>query len=161
MKFAFAAALALLNATSIHPQTAGPVASAAPAPLDLTFATPIAGTWSYAATAGGSEAVFRDSSARPQLTISCARALRQVTLSKPASAAAPFLFVWTSSLSKSFPATFDAAQSRLSVTLAAGDTVLDAVAYSRGRFGISVTGAPALVLPSWAEPVRVIEDCRG
>jgi hypothetical protein len=158
MKLVIAAALALLVVSPLHAQT---VAPAAPKPLDLTFTTPLEGTWSYAATPGGSEAVFRDTASRPQLTISCARALRQVTLSKPASAAAPFLFVWTSSLSKSFPATFDAAQSRLSVTLAAGDTVLDAVAYSRGRFGISVTGAPALVLPSWAEPARVIEDCRG
>ena len=158
MKFAFAAALALLPAYSLHAQTATPPP---PATIDLTFAKPIEGTWAYAAIAGGSEAVFRDSSARPQLTIRCARAVRQVTLAKPASAAAPFLFVWTSSLSKSFPATFDAAQSRLTVTLAAGDAVLDAIAYSRGRFGISVTGTPALVLPAWAEPTRVIEDCRS
>ena len=161
MKFAFAAALALLFASSLHAQTAAPATLAAPASIDLTFAKPIEGTWAYAPTAAGSEAVFRDASARPQFTIQCARASRQVTLAKPASAAAPFLFVWTSSLSKSFPATFDASGARLTVTLASGDSILDAIAYSRGRFGVSVTGAPALVLPSWAEPARVIEDCRA
>src|SRR4051794_28709071 len=99
MKFAFAAALALLTASSLHAQTAAaaaPPAPPAPATIDLTFAKPIEGTWSYAATGGGSEVAFRDASARVQLTIRCTRALRQVTIAKPASAAAPFLFVWTS-----------------------------------------------------------------
>lgn len=42
-----------------------------------------------------------------------------------------------------------------------GDAGLDQIAFSRGRFTIELPGAPPLVLPTWAEPVRVIEDCRG
>lgn len=149
------AAFALIAAPSLHAQTVAP-----PAQPDLGIATPLAGTWTYARLADGGEATFRDSAARPQLTVRCARSLRRVTISKPSSAAAPFLFVWTSSASRSVPASFDPATGQLSARLAAFDGLLDALTFSRGRFAVSVAGAPPLVLPAWAEPVRVIEDCR-
>ena len=38
---------------------------------------------------------------------------------------------------------------------------LDAIAFSRGRFLVSVKGAADLVIPSWPEIARVIEDCRA
>ena len=156
MRFPIAAALALIAASPLGAQTP----ATAPMP-DLTFAVPLAGDWIYSSTPTGSQAVFRDSaSQRPQLTIRCSRPARHVTIAKPASAAAPFLFAWTSSLSKSFSATFDPATAQLSATLEASNTLLDALAFSRGRFGVSVSGAPALVLPAWAEVGRVIEDCR-
>lgn len=159
MRVAIAAALALLPVSSLHAQAAAP-AAAAPMP-DLTFAVPLAGDWSYSSNANGSQAVFRSASSRvPQLTIRCTKPARHVTIAKPASAAAPFLFVWTSSLSKSFSATFDPTTAQLSATLESSNTLLDALAFSRGRFGVSVSGAPALVLPAWAEVGRVIEDCR-
>ncbi len=41
------------------------------------------------------------------------------------------------------------------------DRHLDAMAYSRGRFLVSVKGASDLVIPTWPELTRVIEDCRG
>jgi len=41
------------------------------------------------------------------------------------------------------------------------DPLLDAMAFSRGRFVIETAGAPRLVIPAWAEVSRVIEDCRG
>lgn len=44
---------------------------------------------------------------------------------------------------------------------AASDPGLDQIAFSRGRFTLELPGLPPLVLPGWAEPVRVIEDCRG
>jgi hypothetical protein len=40
------------------------------------------------------------------------------------------------------------------------DPQLDAVAFSRGRFVVSVTGLPNLVIPAWPEFTRVVEDCR-
>jgi hypothetical protein len=40
------------------------------------------------------------------------------------------------------------------------DRHLDAMAYSRGRFVVSVKGATDLVVPAWPEVTRVIEDCR-
>lgn len=51
-------------------------------------------------------------------------------------------------------------QPQLITTLAARDPLLDAMAFSRGRFSIEVNGLPTLYLPAWAEVGRVIEDCR-
>ena len=45
-------------------------------------------------------------------------------------------------------------------TLAARDPFLDNMIFSRGRISIEVAGSPMLVLPSWAEAARVVEDCR-
>lgn len=41
------------------------------------------------------------------------------------------------------------------------DGLLDAMAFSRGRFVIEQAGAPPLVVPAYAEIGRVTEDCRG
>ena len=45
-------------------------------------------------------------------------------------------------------------------SLAAHDPLLDAMAFSRGRFAVEVPGLAPLYLPSWPEVGRVIEDCR-
>ncbi|MEO8456078.1 MAG: hypothetical protein ABI454_13060 [Sphingomicrobium sp.] len=153
MRFSIATAFALIAASSLHAQTAAPV-------LDLSTAAPIAGSWFYSQTPGASEASFLNASALPQLTIRCTRATRRVTISKPANRAVPFLTVWTSAQTRAVPASFSPATQRLSAELAASDALLDAIAFSRGRFGVSVSGAAALVVPAWAESQRVIEDCR-
>jgi hypothetical protein len=44
--------------------------------------------------------------------------------------------------------------------LGARDPLLDAMAYSRGRFAVYATGLAPLYVPSWPEVSRVIEDCR-
>ena len=147
-----AAALALTAASSLHAQAALP---------DLATATPVSGNWSYAATTDGSEATFGTSSALPQLTIHCTKATRRIAISRPASGAAPFLNVWTSSQTRQLPASFNPMTNRITADVAAYDSLLDAIAFSRGRFGVAVSGAPALVVPAWAEPARVVEDCRA
>jgi hypothetical protein len=43
----------------------------------------------------------------------------------------------------------------------ARDPHMDQIAFSRGRFLVDVAGQTRLVLPSWPEIARVIEDCRG
>ena len=155
MKPKILAALALAAASSLNAQTVAP-----PAPAELGSAAPLTGTWAYARTADGSETSFRSESPLPQLTVRCTRSVRRVTISKPASAAAPALFIWTSNGTRSLPATFDPATAQLSADLPAFDTFLDAIAFSRGRFGVSVSGVPPLVVPAWSETSRVVEDCR-
>ncbi|MFL6720400.1 MAG: hypothetical protein ACJ8FT_01165 [Sphingomonas sp.] len=150
MRLAIAAAFALAANSSLAAQ---------PVP-DLSFATPIAGNWSYAASSGGREASYADASGHPQLFVHCARATRRVTIAKPASAAAPMLGVWTSSETRSVAASFNSATGRLIIDLSANDALLDAIATSRGRIGFSVGAQPALVVPAWPEVARVIEDCR-
>ena len=51
--------------------------------------------------------------------------------------------------------------SATTATLSPSDPLLDELAFSRGRILVRVDGLPDLVLPSWPEPARVIEECRG
>ena len=44
--------------------------------------------------------------------------------------------------------------------IAAFDSFLDGVAYSRGRIMIGLPMGDRLILPAWPEIARVIEDCR-
>ena len=154
MKFAFAAALALLAGSPLIAQTSAGTG-------DLSTATPIAGNWTYSATADGSEATFANASGFPQLWVHCTRATRRVSIAKPATAAAPLVSIWTSSLSRNVPASFNVTTGRLTTDLPASDPLLDALSNSRGRIALTVGTQPALVVPAWAEPARVIEDCRG
>jgi hypothetical protein len=146
-----AAALALLAAV---PLAAQPIA-------DQSTALPLPGTWTYTASADGGEAVFTDASNQPLLSLRCVRSIRRVVLSKPASAASPTLGVWSSTASKSWPATYDAATARLSAQIANWDPVLDAISYSRGRFAVAAAGQQPLVVPDWADISRIAEDCRA
>jgi hypothetical protein len=152
MKFPIVAAFALAVPSSLFAQSAI---------ADLSTAVPIPGNWSYVAASGGSEAVFADSSGNPQLWLHCTRATRRVSIAKRASAAAPFVGVWTSSVARSVASRFDPATGRLTIDIAAYDPLLDAIASSRGRVAFAVGAEPALVVPPWAEAVRVIEDCRA
>jgi hypothetical protein len=127
---------------------------------DLDTAAPIPGSWTYAPASDGSEAVFTNAAGSPQLWAHCTRATRHITLSRPAAAAAPFLNVWTSSLTRSVGSAFNPATGRLTIDLANYDPLLDAIVSSHGRVGFTVGTQPPLVVPPWAELARVIEDCR-
>ena len=151
MRLSIAAAFALLFAVSLRAQNVA----------DLSTATPIDGSWTYAATSDGSEARFTNASATVQLTVHCTRATRRVSISKAASTAAPLLNVWTSSLTRSVPSAFNPTTGRLTIDLSNYDPLLDAMASSRGRVGFSVGTEPALVVPAWPEAARVVEDCRA
>ncbi len=148
MRLPIATALALLVPSSLDAQ-------------DLSTATPIAGSWTYVPAADGSEAIFADASATPHLWVHCARATRRVTISKAATAAAPAINVWTSSLSRSVASSFDPATGKLTIDLANYDPLLDAIASSRGRIAFGIASQPSLVVPRWAEVALVIEDCRA
>ena len=150
MKRKLLAALALITSTSLPGQTAP----------DYSTAVPLGGTWNYSQTADGSEATFANASAQPQVTVHCTRATRLVSIAKPATTAAPFIVIWTSTETKSAPASFNPATNRLTAQFGAYDAFLDAIAFSRGRAAFSVGTGPALVVPVWSEVSRVIEDCR-
>ena len=158
MRFAIAAALALTAASSLHAQTAPAPAAAA---VDLSAATPMDGSWVYTPGQGGSAATFLNTVNQPQLVLTCARATRQVTVSRPATGAAPFILVWTSSETRNLPSSWNPATGRLTASVSAYDRLLDAMAFSRGRIGFSALGLPVLVVPTWAEVGRVVEDCRA
>lgn len=152
MRFTAAAAFALMATSSLAAQPAAP---------DLAAATPIAGNWTYAATNDGSEATFSNTTGFPQLVVHCTRATRRVSIAKPASAAAPVIIVWTSSQTRTVPASFNPATAKLTIEFDANDPLLDALSNSRGRLGFTVSPQPPLVVPAWAEVARVVEDCRA
>ena len=49
----------------------------------------------------------------------------------------------------------------VAAALPAQDPLLDAMGFSRGRFIVELGGQAPLVVPAWAEVLRVTEDCRG
>jgi hypothetical protein len=154
-----AAAFALAAPASLPAQTTTPPATQPAAP-DFTYAIPIAGSWTFAPAPDGSAATFLNASAMPQLTIRCARATRRVSIAKPGSVAVPLLYVWTSTMTRGVPASFDPATARITIQIPAYDPLLDALAFSRGRIAIYAANQPALVVPAWPELARVVEDCR-
>ena len=141
-----------------------PVATAvpAPSPADWRDAPVTPGTWRYEAAAGGSTASFGPVAATPLASLACDRANARMALRRAGAAPGPVpLSITTSTATRAFTATPEAGpMPHLVLNLAVRDPVLDAMAFSRGRFAIEVAGLPALYLPAWPEVGRVIEDCR-
>ena len=114
------------------------------------------GNWTYARDAAGTSARF--GKAAPLFVVHCDLASHQVSLTRVGGTATK-LRVETSYSAMDWPA--QATGDGTTVSLPARDPFLDKIAYSRGRFTVAVEGLPELVLPAWAEPVRVFEDCRS
>jgi hypothetical protein len=95
------------------------------------------------------------------LTLRCDRQAQRLILSRAADGMAPAtsMTVRTTSLTRALPIQ-PAATGAFSSSLAPRDPLLDAMAFSRGRFLIETAGAPYLAVPAWAEVARVTEDCR-
>jgi len=119
------------------------------------------GDWRWSMEAGQSVARY----AGGLLVLRCDMAARTVTLSRPggggsAAGAVPFT-VLTSSTTRQLAATArPGPPPDVAVSFSGSDRILDAMAFSRGRFAIETAGMPTLYVPSWPEVSRVIEDCR-
>jgi hypothetical protein len=150
MRIALAAAFALATGSTLHAQSIA----------DLTTTPTLPGEWTYAQAADGSEAVFKDANSNPQLWLRCTRTTREMSIARPASAAASTLNIWTSTTQQSLPATYNAQTGRVSFGKYAFDPLFDAMAFSRGRIGVAVGSDAPVVVPPWEEVARVIEDCR-
>jgi hypothetical protein len=129
----------------------------APPPVDWQDIPLSAGDWSYRDEGAASSALF-GLAGQPSLVLRCDKGSHQVTLSLPGMAGGPAMTVRTSFGARTFALS---AQSAPAATLGAADPFLDSIAFSRGRFTIETKGMAMLVIPSWAEPARLIEDCRG
>lgn len=147
----------------VPPPAAPPPASPAPAPAPADWRdrprTP--GDWRQ----GADMATYADPAGRALLTLACDRTARQVWLTRPSPVAATALTVRTTSTVRALPArTREPADAAPLVMVEAAlpttDRLLDAMAFSRGRFAIEQPGQPALIVPAWAEIGRLIEDCR-
>ena len=124
-------------------------AAAQQSPLSFEAASqlPLAnGQWTYFATAGGSIAAYGS-----HVQLRCDRATRTVTIGRPNGVPAA-LSVATDSAIRALPP---------NGRLLAADPLLDAIAFSRGRFIISGGTGPTVAVTSWPEAARAIEDCRN
>jgi hypothetical protein len=131
-----------------------PVAPPAPRPVPLTSdwrdwpATP--GNWRYS----GRVASF-GAPGGALLTLGCEGG--SITLTRAVSATSAT--IRTSSLTRAVA--LQPSAGGAAARLPATDPLLDAIGYSRGRFVVESAGTPPLVVPAWAEVLRIVEDCRG
>lgn len=108
------------------------------------------GGWRYVRTRSGSSASYgAPGRALFELRCTAPRAIQIVRSGAPGA-----LTIRTSSTARTLTGTGGA------FALPADDPLLDAMAFSRGRFAVETQGAAPLVIPSWPELGRVIEDCR-
>jgi hypothetical protein len=111
---------------------------------------------------GQSVAEFGSPGSASLLSLTCVRAKDEVHLARAGNApVAVAISVTTTSGNR--PLLSDPALGRAGqvvTALKSRDPLLDALAFSRGRFMVDVAGLPTLYLPSWPEVSRVIEDCR-
>jgi hypothetical protein len=145
------------------PPPAAPAPTPAPAPVALGPdwrdwpLTP--GTWGYRRDARGGLALFGAPGAEARMTLRCDTGERRVYLSVaggPASAT-----VRTSSAARALPLqSTGGAQAYAAAALQPTDPLLDAMAFSRGRFIVERAGQAPLVVPAYPEVARVTEDCR-
>lgn len=125
--------------------------------------------WTWNPRAEGSTARYAAAGQPPLAILQCDRLDGVVLIALPWSApagdsAAPHAAAITASTS-SGPASAEPriidGLTTLAIALPVSSRMLDAMAFSRGRFRVQIGGMPALVLPSWSEVGRVVEDCRG
>ena len=133
-----------------------------PAPLavdwnDWPF-TP--GDWAYRRDDRGSVALFGAIGGDAAMTLRCDRARATLYLSVRGPTANATVRTTTINRVLSLQPTGGDAN-YAATALETGDLLLDAMAFSRGRFVVERTGQSPLVVPPYAEIGRVIEDCRG
>jgi hypothetical protein len=131
-------------------------------PADWRDAPITPGTWNYRAEPGGSAARFGSGAGDALFALRCDSTSGQVMLARAGAAQGPVpLTVTTTSIARAFSAAPAAGTlPQLVVALPSRDPLLDAMAFSRGRFMIEAPGLATLYVPAWSEVSRVIEDCR-
>lgn len=132
-----------------------------PTPQDWRDIPLTGGGWFYSSQGGTTQALFGPAGSEALFIVRCNRAARQVTLLRAGTTSGNTMTIRTSSSARNLPLSVQAEPLPYAYsTVAASDPILDAMAFSRGRFTIEVPGTPMLVIPAWPEPARVIEDCR-
>lgn len=160
-------------APAAAPLPAPPPPIAAPAPPeDWRDAPRTPGDWHWSPAAGKSQASYGTDAAAPLATLKCDRDRGAIVLARstvvlarssvaPADPAPlPMALVTTTTTRALMSDPALAAPGWLAVSFPTDDPILDAMAFSRGRFALEAAGFTTLYLPSWPEVSRVIEDCR-
>ena len=145
-----------------RPQPARPTPPPPPPPLDWRDRALTPGNWIYNAQGNTSQAMFGPAAGRALFIVRCDRANRQVSLWREGTTGGNLMTVRATNSARNMPLSVQTqAPAYVWSALPASDRFLDAIVFSRGRFVVEVPGTPMLVLPTWPEPARVLEDCRG
>jgi len=147
---------------------AAPARTPAPVPPPVLPAPPPSATWMDVPVTPGDwryaagTASFGEPGYQPLLALRCNRAAGAVEIVRAGSAAGALpMVVRTETMDRSLPAAPARSDPPAIVaSLSARDPLLDAMAFSRGRFAVEIGGLPTLYAPSYPEVTRVIEDCR-
>jgi hypothetical protein len=131
-----------------------------PAPVADWRDAPITpGDWHWARE--GAESVARfGAPGNSRFVIRCAAANRTISLDLPNPGASQNVSMTLITASQTRALWLQPRGAWLETVLNARDPLLDAMAFSRGRFAVKADGVTALYVPSWPEVSRVIEDCR-
>ncbi|MFM8541831.1 MAG: hypothetical protein ACKOAM_00975 [Chakrabartia sp.] len=145
----------------VRPSIAPPIA---PPVANWEDRRPTPGDWIYRAEPRGGVALFGRSQASADLVVACDRTNGRISISRfglmPSGLAAQ-MTVRATGVSRLYPAQASMAlPGYISAELAAKDPMLDAMAHSRGAFLIGLLGTEDLIVPTWAEFARVVEECR-
>jgi hypothetical protein len=119
------------------------------------------GDWVYRQDARGSIALFGQPGAEAELTLRCDLGRGRIVLSRRGEGAGAISLRTTSALrSLAVQPVSTGTATWLAADLSPRDPAIDAMGFSRGRFVIEGAGLPGLVVPAYAEILRVAEDCR-
>jgi hypothetical protein len=116
------------------------------------------GTWSYRGDRIESFADFKSPDGQIVFQVNCFQDRRIFLMAAADNLGGGFLDVQTETTRRRLTA--DAREGWLVSVLDNRDTLLDAMAITKGRFAVGVDGGPTFYIPAWAELSRVIEDCR-
>lgn len=137
-----------------------PVPTPVPPPTDWLQANIGEGRWTYRTGSTGSAALWGRGNEGARFAIACDRASRTVRFTRAGASAGSMELRSTNGV-RTLTTVADAGNPGATATLPAMDDFLNQLVFTRGRFLVTATGADALIAPSWAEPFRVVEDCRG
>jgi hypothetical protein len=133
--------------------------------VDWQDALPTAGDWVYRRDERGSVALFGSPGQDALFVMRCDKTSAKIYLSRAGSKGddpISAMTIRTTTGLKSFRADdTGGTPSYVAAAVLPSDPQLDAMAFSRGKFLVSMKGKDDLIVPSWAEVTRVIEDCRG
>jgi hypothetical protein len=119
------------------------------------------GDWFYSRTSPGSAARFGAPQSEGQFAMLCTPGSRTIALVRYGAFAADApMTIRTETATRTLAAARAVNEGGMRAVLPAPDPLLDAMAFSKGRFAVEAAGAAPLYLPSWPEVTRVIEDCR-
>ncbi len=122
------------------------------------------GSWVYRRDARGSIALFGTLGADALVTLRCDQARKRIYLTRAdeAGTGGGTITIRSSSAMKQFSASATGATPPyIAAEIMPSDSILDAMAYTRGRIALEVSGQQSIAIPVWSELPRIVDDCRG